>query len=254
MCTLALVRRPGARYPLIVAANCDEKIDRPSRDPLVWDDPVPFVGGRDEVAGGTWLGLNVHGVLVGLTNHWTGHAPDPSRASRGGIVRSLLQCRDLDEVRRALGVRDPEATNPFLLLAAARDGDALWTASTDGLELRTITGDVFALGNEFPRDDPGHRARTLGTGLAGELADDDPEAIHRRLAARLSRHDGDRGPARSVCVHTDRGYGTVSSSIFLLGHTPDEDHYWAADGPPCTTPYTDRTPLLRRLHRHRDRC
>ena len=253
MCTLALVRRPDARHPLIVAANRDERIERPSRGPLVWDDPVPFVGGRDEVAGGTWLGLNVHGVIVGLTNHWTGHPPDPTRASRGGIVRSLLQCRDLDEVRRALGDRDPEATNPFLLLAAERHGDALWTASVDGLELRPIHDEVFALGNEVPGEDPGHRARTLGTGLAAELADDDPEAIRRRLATRLSRHDGDRGPARSVCVHTDRGYGTVSSSIFLLGHTPADDRYWAADGPPCTTPYTDRTPLLRALDGRRDR-
>jgi len=249
VCTLALVRRPGSRYPLVVAANRDEAIDRPSTGPLVWDDPIPFVGGRDEVAGGTWLGLNAHGLVIGLTNHWTGRPPDPERASRGGIVRGLLQCRDLDEVGRALRARDPEDTNPFLLLAADRGGGASWTASADGMGLCPVTEPVFALGNESPENDPGHRARTLGTGLESELAraGDDPDRIRRLLAARLARHGGDHGPQRSVCVHTDRGYGTVSSSIFLLGHTPDDDRYWAASGPPCTVTHVDHTHLLEAL-------
>mgnify|MGYP006283632751 CR=1 FL=1 len=246
MCTLALLRRPGARFPLVVAANRDERLDRPSTPPLRWDDPVPFVGGRDELAGGTWLGVNAHGLVIGLTNHWTGIPPDPERASRGDVVRSLLQSRSLDEVRERLAARDSGATNPFLLLAASRDGDALWTASADGLRVRPIDDGVFALGNEAPDVDPGHRARTWRRGV-GALDTDDPEALRATLADRLAHHDGDRGPRESVCVHTDRGYGTVSSLIVLLGRSAADDRLWSAPGPPCTAVFTDHADLLRGL-------
>jgi len=246
VCTLALLRRPGARHPLVIAANRDEQIDRPASGPRLWDDPVPFVAGRDERAGGTWLGVNAHGIVVGLTNHWTGTPPDPGRASRGDVVRSLLQSESIQDLRQRLADRDPEATNPFLLLAAARTGDAFWTSSAGGLEPRSIDTPVFALGNEPPDVDPGQRARTLGRGVTG-LETDDAEALRAALASRLAHHDGDGGPRTSVCVHTDRGYGTVSSMIVLLGVVPADDGLWAAPGSPCTTVFQDHGALLRGL-------
>lgn len=244
MCTLAILRRPGTRHPLVVAANRDERLDRPATGPRRWDDPVPFVAGRDEQAGGTWLGVNAHGLVVGLTNHWTGRAPDPDRASRGDVVRDLLQATSIAALRERLAQRDPRATNPFLLLAAARSGEAFWAASAAGLEAREIDRPVFALGNEPPDVDPGHRARTLGRDVTG-LTGDDPETLRDALRERLARHDGDRGPRVSVCVHTDRGYGTVSSQIILLGIDPADDALWAAAGPPCTTDFRDHGAILR---------
>lgn len=244
MCTLAILRRPEARFPLVVAANRDESLERPATGPLRWDEPVPFVAGRDELAGGTWLGVNRHGLVVGLTNHWTGAAPDPAKASRGDVVRDLLQAESVEALRTRLAVWDPAATNPFLLLAAARDGQALWAASADGLRPRTIDTPVFALGNEMPDVDPGHRARALGADVA-RLDLDEPGELRSALAARLARHDGDRGPRESVCVHTDRGYGTVSSQIILLGGVAGDDFLWSAPGPPCTAAFADHTPLLR---------
>ena len=249
MCTLALVRRAGSRFPVIVAANRDEFVDRPSTGPLVWDDPVRFVAGRDEVAGGTWMGVNEHGLVVGLTNHWTGVPPDPSLASRGDVVRQALQARDLDEVAGWLAGRDPAATNPFLLLAVERSGRAFWTGSTQRLRPHTIENQSFALGNQLPLADPGHRARRLGEGLLEALdgPDDDPDRLRKVLVRRLAHHVGDRGPATSVCVHTDRGFGTVSSTVLLLGAEAGDDRLWSASGPPCTSHFADRTELLREL-------
>ena len=150
------------------------------------------------------------------------------------------------DLRAKLAARDPAATNPFLLLAAARDGEALWAASADGLSPRDVESPVFALGNELPDVDPGHRARTLGDRVQ-ELTTDDPDALSTGLAARLAHHADDRGPRTSVCVHTDRGYGTVSSQIVLLGHERTDDHLWAAAGPPCTAEFVARHELLRTL-------
>lgn len=249
MCTLAVVRGRSERYPLVIAANRDENFTRPSTPPLLWPAPVRFVGGRDELAGGTWLGVNEHGLVVGLTNHWTGEAPDPQRASRGGVVHDLLAAPDLDALRSALAARDPRATNPFLLIAASRSGEAWWTSSAEGLVVHPIEDAVFALGNQTPPLDPTARARRLGDGLEDLVTTHgaDSAALVAALTTRLGTHHGDRGPLESVCVHTDRGYGTVSSTILLLGRDPASDELHHAPGAPCTHRFDDHTELLRRL-------
>ena len=252
MCTLALIRRRIEGFPLVVAANRDEALDRPATGPRLWDDPVPFVAGRDERAGGTWLGINAHGVVVGLTNHWSGRPPDPDLASRGGIVRDLLRHRDLDELRRALAALDPRATNPYLLLAAHREGEALWAASVEELQPHAIDAPVFALGNQLPHEDGGGRVRRLADGVAsldGARPGTVPGPLVARLRHHLSGHSPDRGPADSVCVHTDRGYGTVSSTILLLADDPAHDELHHAPGPPCRTPFEDHGSVLRSLPR-----
>lgn len=246
MCTLALVRGMSTRFPLVIAANRDESLTRPSTPPLLWPAPIRFVGGRDELAGGTWLGVNAQGLVVGLTNHWTGEIPDPQRASRGGVVHDLLAAPDLDALRSALALRDPRSTNPFLLIAAARSGEAWWTSSAEGLVVHPIEEAVFALGNQTPAEDRSARAHRLGGGLGDQVAahGDDPSALVAALAARLGTHHGDRGPLESVCVHTDRGYGTVSSTILLLGRDPVHDELHHAPGAPCTTRFENHSALL----------
>ena len=66
MCTLIVALRQHPEAPLVVAANRDERLDRAARSPLLWTEgPVPFLAGRDEAAGGTWLGLNRAGCSSG---------------------------------------------------------------------------------------------------------------------------------------------------------------------------------------------
>ena len=78
MCTLVLIHRVVDAAPLIVLANRDEMLARPSLGPrLVRREPAVFCG-QDQREGGTWCGLNEHRVFVGLTN-LTLRAPDPSR-------------------------------------------------------------------------------------------------------------------------------------------------------------------------------
>ncbi|MBT3810853.1 MAG: hypothetical protein HOF99_15230, partial [Rhodospirillaceae bacterium] len=63
MCTLVILRRPGHSWPLLIAANRDEMIDRAWQSPARhWPDREDVVGGLDELAGGTWLALNDNGV------------------------------------------------------------------------------------------------------------------------------------------------------------------------------------------------
>ena len=46
-------------------------------------------GGRDLMAGGTWLAVNDHGVVAGLTNKPAEEGRDPSKRSRGEIPLAL---------------------------------------------------------------------------------------------------------------------------------------------------------------------
>ena len=83
MCLLVVASCVVAGEPLIVGANRDEVLERPSTAVTVLDEGPPrIVGGRDELSGGTWLAVNELGVCAGLTNEPMGEAKDPSKRSR----------------------------------------------------------------------------------------------------------------------------------------------------------------------------
>ncbi len=69
MCLLVFAWQTEPEYPLVVAANRDERLDRPAQALCVLQEERPrILGGRDDLAGGTWLAVNEHGVVAGLTN------------------------------------------------------------------------------------------------------------------------------------------------------------------------------------------
>src|SRR5450432_4117459 len=86
MCLLIALSQVVDGAPLMVAANRDEFYARPATGVTVLRDAGPrILGGRDLVAGGTWLAVNADGVLAGLTNQPTGHSPDPAKRTRGEL-------------------------------------------------------------------------------------------------------------------------------------------------------------------------
>ncbi len=96
MCLIALAYKAHPRYPLIVAANRDEFLDRPALSAHFWEGAPHVLAGRDLQAGGTWLGVSRRGRFAAITNH-----RDLRRAPVDGPSRGLL-------VRRALDVDPPE--------------------------------------------------------------------------------------------------------------------------------------------------
>src|SRR5258708_26982968 len=95
MCTLVILRRPGHVWPVIIAANRDEMIDRPWRAPdRHWPDRPEAVGGLDELAGGSWLAGNEHGVPAGILNRIDTLGPLAGRRTRGEPVPQAAHPRD----------------------------------------------------------------------------------------------------------------------------------------------------------------
>src|SRR5438270_6909928 len=89
MCLLALFYRVVEDAPVIVGANREEHYARGGEPPHILRDSCAFVAGTDPVAGGTWLGVNEHGVLIAVTNRLKSDLPQQPR-SRGLLARELL--------------------------------------------------------------------------------------------------------------------------------------------------------------------
>ena len=91
MCLLALLFRVMPDAPVIAGANREEAYSRGGDPPRVLDGPVRVLAGTDPVAGGTWFGVNEHGVLIAVTNRPKSQSPANPR-SRGLLARDLLAC------------------------------------------------------------------------------------------------------------------------------------------------------------------
>ncbi|KAK9026156.1 hypothetical protein V6N11_039002 [Hibiscus sabdariffa] len=74
MCIAAFIWQTHPRYPLLLLHNRDEYHNRPTKALAWWDvDGCEILGGRDEVAGGTWLACSRQGRVAFLTNAWELH-------------------------------------------------------------------------------------------------------------------------------------------------------------------------------------
>jgi len=122
MCLLVVVTRPDSATPLLVGANRDERLERPATAVTVLRDATPrILGGRDEEAGGTWLAVNEHGVVAGLTNRPSPDGRDPSKRSRGELPLALAQHRDARSAVEEFVTRFRAADyNPAWLLVGDR--------------------------------------------------------------------------------------------------------------------------------------
>ena len=134
MCTLAVWGRVFADSPVIVAANRDEFLARPSTVPtLLRLDPPRAFGGRDAQAGGTWLGVGETGVVVAMLNRRTTVPPDPTCRSRGQLCVDLLACRTATEAVAVVERQPAGRYNPFNAVIA--DATATYVASQPPGEL-----------------------------------------------------------------------------------------------------------------------
>ncbi len=235
MCTLVIASHVFADHPIVVVANRDEQLDRASSPPLLW--PEGFLAPRDDVAGGTWLGVNRAGVFVGITNRYLGPA-DPSRRSRGALVKDALVLGSARAIHEALAAVPPRRHNGFhLVYADAHDTLATVSDGTHGAQLvlgrgrHVITERSFGAGDDRARVERIDRAwARLATPPALEL---------ERLTQILTDHDpGD--PLGATCIHLPGiPYGTRSGTAIAIAADraprcgPAVRMLWA-EGPPCT--------------------
>lgn len=92
MCLIAFAIGAVPGHPLLIASNRDEHLERPTLPLHAWQlaNGTPVVAGRDQHAGGTWLGITPQGRVAMLTNvREAGVLNAPQ--SRGELVTQWLQ-------------------------------------------------------------------------------------------------------------------------------------------------------------------
>lgn len=89
MCLVLLSWQKSSDYPLVIAANRDERFDRAAAALGWWEDHKDIAGGRDLVAGGTWLAFSRNGRFGVITNFRDPKPPSALR-SRGDLIPTWL--------------------------------------------------------------------------------------------------------------------------------------------------------------------
>jgi hypothetical protein len=140
MCTLTILRENGR---VLVTMNRDDVATREEAPPQLWPNTDPeFIAPRDVQAGGTWIGVNRHGVIACLLNRYD--AAPKGKQSRGGIVIEAMRGSSIEASVSAVNSLELGAYSPFTCVVVAQRGAA--RLDWDGACIRR--GD-FATGAEI---------------------------------------------------------------------------------------------------------
>ena len=243
MCTLIILYKLMEDYPILVAANRDEHYTRRSvppgilsRTPLIW-------GGRDREAGGTWLGFNEKGLLVGITNRSSQIPPDRSRRSRGLLCLDALSFSTASEVQRFLEQEGPDRYNPFNLFYAD-SSEAYISYYENGIRTVALEAGIYILTNQGDVNDFSLQRIRIIADYLQKLSYQDIFEVIDSLKKLCEKHSSPGETwSKAICVHGN-GYGTVSSSIIGLGDGKNPNLYFHAEGKPCVVPYQNYSSLL----------
>lgn len=244
MCTLIVLRRPNQAWPLIIAANRDEMAGRPWKAPgRHWPDRPHVVAGLDELAGGSWMGLNDHGVVAAILNRVGTLGPAPGKRSRGELVLEALDHADAADAAEALLHLDGRAYRPFNLVVAD-NRDAFWLRADGSRIVRhAIPAGLHMLTALDLDDEASPRIRAFLPRFRAlpppDPAADDWGGWPALLADPGGDTDGEEMPA--MCFLRPDGFGTVSSSLVAVAaaETPEIRPLWLFTPRPQVAPYTN---------------
>ncbi len=224
MCSIILRLTPEGCF---IAANRDEMATR------AWEPPGEYwpgiCGGRDTLAGGTWLALSHAGVMATVLNRTGTLGPAPGKRSRGELPLLALRETSAEAATTAIAKLDAGNYRPFNMVLA--DARSAWF--------------VRGLGAGQPEATPLPEGVSMIT--SGEVNDPSLPRIARHLprftAARsaewgalLADSSGERMEKLNIPAAENRGFGTVCASLLTLPRGGAPAHLFAA-GPPSTAPF-----------------
>lgn len=244
MCTLVILRRPGTAWPVLLAANRDEMAERPWAPPARhWSDRSEVVAGQDLLSGGSWLGVNDHGVVAAILNRYGSLGPAPGKRSRGELVLEALDHADAREAAEALAAIESRAYRSFNAVVADNQ-EAFWIRHL-GEETEVVFQPLppgLSMITAHDRNDPLKSARQrlylpLWRAAAVPDPDQDDWRDWERLLASREELPGE-GPGSAMNVRLPGGFGTLCSSLIALPNDITQKPIWRfAPGPPDLTPF-----------------
>ena len=228
MCLLSVAWQPDHDYPFIFAGNRDEYRARATAAADWWDDAPDVLGGRDLVAGGSWLGLNRDGRFAVVTNRPDLPAPDQGALSRGDLVSTWL-----------IGQATIAGPNPdeqlaesssryggfSLLFGNARPGHTYPLRQIsggnglDGLACVMLPPGISGLSNTAP-DAPWPKLQWLNRELGRLIrtSKPDPDAIFELLQRQTAVPDTGQTGVPVTPFISGSVYGTRCCTVIIVDH------------------------------------
>ncbi len=253
MCTVVLLLRPFHALPVLLAANRDEMLDRAWDPPGAWwPDRPGVVAGRDRSGGGTWMGVNRHGLVAAVLNRPGSLGPAPGKRSRGELPLLALEHASAGAAAAAIAALDAGAWRSFNLVLADPSGALVLRGLGRGrAEKLALAPGLHMVTAHDPDDLASPRvARHLPRFAAAPPPDADGWAGWQAILA-----DREGSAAEQINVVPRGQFGTVCSARLALAAesgTSDvrgEDvrgepgvarglvRWWFAAGPPDTAPF-----------------
>jgi uncharacterized protein with NRDE domain len=206
MCLIALAHLASSRFPFVLAANRDEEYARPSHAAAFWEDAPEVFGGRDAVAGGSWLAVTRNGRFAAVTNLRGAIARSRSRGELvSGFVMSdtepLLYAQSLDVAQYA----------GFHLLVGEIGRMVVYVDSNGGIAV--LEPGIYAFSNA-PAGEHWPKEQFAIEEMRSALNADD---ITAELLSFLTMRRNTGAVESEVFIESDR-YGTRASTVIVAGH------------------------------------
>ncbi|XP_043713822.1 transport and Golgi organization 2 homolog [Telopea speciosissima] len=162
MCIVLFVWQSHPHYEFLLLLNRDEYHNRPTK-PVSWWEDTEILGGRDEIAGGTWLACTREGRLAFLTNVLELH-PHPEAKSRGDLTVRFLQSRKSPMEFAKEVVKEADQYNGFNLVLADLSSKTMVCVSNrpkgQPASIEVVSPGIHVLSNAR-LDSPWHKAERL---------------------------------------------------------------------------------------------
>lgn len=224
MCLLLFGWDCHPRYKLVLAANRDEFLERPTKGATFWSEHPELLAGKDLLQGGTWMGITRNGRWAALTNY-----RDPLQNKHGAPSRGLLVHDFLTQE-----MAPEEFLQPLVATAPQYDGynllagtvDSLYYYSNQEKVIRSVPAGIHGLSNSlldvpWPKVERGV-AKFKDYLQEGEIR---AEQLFRLMADRQQAPD-QQLPQTGVGLEWERvlssmfiasdDYGTRSTSVLLI--------------------------------------
>lgn len=225
MCSVLILIRPDHSWPVLIAANRDEMVDRPWLPPARhWPDRPEITAGMDQLAGGSWMGINDYGLVAAILNGPHALGPADGLRSRGEIVLEALDHADADAAAAALAELDPASFRPFHLLLIDNMNAFVISCDTSikisklpaGLHMITAHGLNSPASPRYGRYFPLFKKATTPQPEIENWRD-----WHHLMISQES--DADAAPMGAMFIRRPDGFGTTSTAFLALPHVEQDD-------------------------------
>jgi Transport and Golgi organisation 2 len=244
MCLLAVLYRLVPESPILVAANREEYYDRPSQPPTIQSGKPRMLCGMDQRAGGTWLGVNQHGMFVGVCNRRIpGSSDSVGLRNRGLVAREVLRCGSArNGIDKAMDDLTTNRYEPFNMIIC--DSESGWVIYNNGEqnEVKPLEDGLNIVGNLNLNDSGDERVQLAHRLLTLQNLDSPVKflAVASKVFARTATPT-----SRASMVIRGPDWGTISSTLIALSPKPRDAIFQYAAGAPDDAKYEDYSPMLR---------